>query len=557
MLMTGCITVCAQKFEMKDANGCVYQFRVTSKSEHEVAVVSATNKKCNKLEIPGTVINKGVEYTVVAVLTEALKDCNTELRVLTFPNTVREIEGFLFGSAMKLMGGLRGVVGSGNNERPMATITLKSLRIPETLEDLGVNAFITSMSLSGTKSLKAHIDELPRSVVPMTAVGYGLQESAVREYWEKHDPSALSTLVGMSESMNQMQSTILSMPPRQRSATLKTIESNGPFCQQILQPYLAAGFTREDVIALLKGENIMPEVAATQASAPVAATPKQQTSVTAVQTPAPAVSAPVSGIKLNSDVDIDLPQTKTDNENTFVVIIANEHYQEEAPVEYACNDGSAFKMYCMKVLGVPEENIHIRLDATLNNMLAELDWVGMVAKAFAGDASIIFYYAGHGIPDEATGAAYLLPVDGIGRNLRTGYSLAELYKQVGELPSKNVTIFMDACFSGSKRGDGMLASARGVAIKARPQAPQGNMVVFSAAQGDETAYPFKEKEHGLFTYYLLKKLKETGGDVSLGELGQFITTQVSRKSVVANGKSQTPSVTSGTMGDSWKDIKLK
>ena len=55
----------------------------------------------------------------------------------------------------------------------------------------------------------------------------------------------------------------------------------------------------------------------------------------------------------------------------------------------------------------------------------------------------------------------------------------------------------------------MLASARGVAIKAKQNHPQGNMVVLSAAQGDETAHPYTEKGHGLFTYYLLKKLKET------------------------------------------------
>ena len=54
----------------------------------------------------------------------------------------------------------------------------------------------------------------------------------------------------------------------------------------------------------------------------------------------------------------------------------------------------------------------------------------------------------------------------------------------------------------------MLASARGVAIKVKQTIPVGNMVVFTAAQGDETAYPYKEEEHGLFTYYLLKKLQE-------------------------------------------------
>ena len=260
----------------------------------------------------------------------------------------------------------------------------------------------------------------------------------------------------------------------------------------------------------------------------------------------------------SSDVDVNLPSNAKNNENTFAVIFANENYQEEVKVDYALNDGEVFKEYCQKVLGLPEDNIHIRKDATLNNIKAEVTWLQKVAEAYKGQARFIIYYAGHGVPDEASGTSYLLPVDGKGSMLETGYSLKQFYTQLGEMPSAGVTVFMDACFSGSKRGDGMLASARGVAIKARPQAPQGKMVVFSAAQGDETAYPFKEKEHGLFTYYLLKKLKETKGNVTLGELGQFITDQVSRKSIVANGKSQTPSVvSSGTMGESWKSMKLK
>ena len=260
----------------------------------------------------------------------------------------------------------------------------------------------------------------------------------------------------------------------------------------------------------------------------------------------------------SSDVDMDIPQGTGANDNTFAIIFANENYQEEVKVEYALNDGEMFKTYCQKVLGLPEDNIHIRKDATLNNIKAEMSWLQKVAEAYKGQARFIIYYAGHGIPDEKTGTSYLLPIDGKGSMLETGYSLKDFYNQLGTMPSAGVTVFMDACFSGSKRGDGMLASARGVAIKAKPQAPQGKMVVFSAVQGDETAYPFKEKEHGLFTYYLLKKLEETSGNVSLGELGQFITDQVSRKSIVANGKSQTPSVVpSGTMGDSWKSMKLK
>lgn len=111
-----------------------------------------------------------------------------------------------------------------------------------------------------------------------------------------------------------------------------------------------------------------------------------------------------------------------------------------------------------------------------------LDWLQQVCDAFSGDASVIFYYAGHGIPDEASGSAYLLPTDGNSRLLRTCFGVNELYETLGKLPAKKVMVLMDACFSGAKRNGGMLASARGVAIKTRPSAPKGSMIVLSAAR---------------------------------------------------------------------------
>ena len=102
-----------------------------------------------------------------------------------------------------------------------------------------------------------------------------------------------------------------------------------------------------------------------------------------------------------------------------------------------------------------------------------------------------------------------------------------------------------------------MASARGVALKQKEINPNGNMIVFSAASGDETAYPFPEMEHGLFTYFLLKKLKQTKGNVSLGDLQQYITDNVAKESIVSNGRLQTPTVSaSPVLGDKWKMIKL-
>ena len=261
---------------------------------------------------------------------------------------------------------------------------------------------------------------------------------------------------------------------------------------------------------------------------------------------------------LGSDIDKDIPQTNFDNSKTFVIIIANENYQSVAEVPFARNDGETFKQYCIKTLGIPEQNIRHSSNATLNNIKTYINWLKQVVDAYGEDTRVIFYYAGHGIPDEADRTAYLLPIDGYGNDVSTGYKLDDLYSTLGKLSSKTVTVFLDACFSGSNRDGQMLASARGVAIKAKSSAPVGNMVVFSAAQGNETAYPNNEQMHGMFTYYLLKKIKETNGDITYKELGDYVIDKVCKQSILVNHKSQTPVVVpSATVGGNWESWKLK
>jgi len=260
---------------------------------------------------------------------------------------------------------------------------------------------------------------------------------------------------------------------------------------------------------------------------------------------------------LVSDVDENIPVAKAKNPNTFVLIIANEHYSQVATVPFALNDGNIFREYCIKTLGIGEKHIKYLSDATGNQIKSGVNWLANLTEAF-DEPQIIVYYAGHGIPDESSRTAYLLPVDGIISDMSTCYKLDDLYTTLGKMPASQITVFMDACFSGSKREQGMLTSARGVALKAKSGVPQGNMVVFSAAQGDETAYPNREQQHGLFTYYLLKKLQETQGDIALKDLGDYITKQVSQQSLLINDKKQTPCVIpSASLGTEWQSWKLK
>ena len=253
-------------------------------------------------------------------------------------------------------------------------------------------------------------------------------------------------------------------------------------------------------------------------------------------------------------VDTKIAVNNQTDDKTFVVIVSNENYKNEESVPFAKNDGEVFKVYCQKTLGIPEDHIRFSPDATLGEMNYAIYWLGNMLKAYDGEARAIVYYSGHGMPDESGKEAYLLPVDGFSQSTEGALSTKSLYKKLGDMNSKNIMVFLDACFSGAKRDGKMLASSRGVAIKAKTDPVGDNTVVFSAAQGDETAYPYKSQKHGMFTYYVLEKMQQSGGYTTLGELSDYVTQQVKRKAVVENnGKSQTPTVIASNGNSNWRN----
>ncbi|MCL2167818.1 MAG: caspase family protein [Lentimicrobiaceae bacterium] len=266
---------------------------------------------------------------------------------------------------------------------------------------------------------------------------------------------------------------------------------------------------------------------------------------------------PTVYIPEKSDVDINIPENEIINDKTFAVIIANENYINESQVYFAKNDGEVFKEYCIKTLGIKKDNVHLITNATFMTLRGEVNWIKRVADAYPDEANIIFYYTGHGIPDEISKSAYLLPIDGFSYDVETGYKLDDLYATLGALPAKKIIVFLDACFSGVQRSGEMMAYARGVALKIKPGIPTGNTIVFSAAKEDETANHYDEKGHGLFTYFLLKKIQETNGEVTLEDLEKYIITNVRQQSVVSKKKNQTPTVTPAPGLENWKKLKLK
>ena len=258
-----------------------------------------------------------------------------------------------------------------------------------------------------------------------------------------------------------------------------------------------------------------------------------------------------------SDVDKNIPQSNRKSEDTYALIIANEDYQFVDDVNYAAHDGEVFKEYCIKTLGIPERQVRYCANASYGVISGGVDWLKYALNNFEGCKAIV-YYCGHGIPDEKTGDAFIIPVDGKGTNTTTCYSLNSLYTALADTRASNVTYFMDACFTGANKEGSMLVAARGVAREAKKETLEGNSVVFSASSGDETAMTYPEKGHGLFTYFLLKKLQETSGNVTYAELAEYINKNVKKEAFLINEKPQTPVVATSTPAQTaWKTMTLK
>ena len=265
-----------------------------------------------------------------------------------------------------------------------------------------------------------------------------------------------------------------------------------------------------------------------------------------------------------SDVDKSIPQSTKSNPLRFALIIGNEDYSShqvdmnsEINVDFARNDASAFKEYAIQTLGIPEKNVVFLLDATTGVMNQAFSKMNLIIKNTQGNADVFLYYAGHGLPDEVTKEAFLIPVDVNGKNAAEGIKLQNIYSKLTEYPSKRVTVFIDACFSGGARNHGLLA-ARGIKIRAKEDPLTGNLVVFTASSGEQSSLSYKEKQHGIFTYFLLQKLQATTGPLSYNELSKYIHDNVSLQSVLINDKEQSPQVNvSNSLGSEWEKFDLK
>lgn len=235
----------------------------------------------------------------------------------------------------------------------------------------------------------------------------------------------------------------------------------------------------------------------------------------------PSPSPDPKGAPVLSDID-ELPSVKTaPNKNAYAIVIGIETYRQKLPkADFAVSDAATVKQYLTHMLGYPEENIITLTNehATYTDLAKYIEeWL---PNNLEPNSSVFFYYSGHGAPNPKTGDAFLVPYDGDPNFIeKTGYPLKKLYEQLSMLPAKEIMVALDSCFSGAGGKSVLAEGSRPLVMNMQAAfTPAKNMVVLTASSGSEISSTYKDKGHGLFTYFLLKGVK---GEADLNEDGKI------------------------------------
>lgn len=227
------------------------------------------------------------------------------------------------------------------------------------------------------------------------------------------------------------------------------------------------------------------------------------------RTLSPGASGETATAPMNSDVD-DVSALRAPRRKGHAVVIGIERYRRDLPLaHFAANDARTVATYLSRALGFPAENVVTLINdgATKSDLEKYLNqWLKNRTER---DDSIVIYYSGHGAPNPVTGDAYLLPFDGDPAYIKqTGYPLKELYAALGKLPAREVMVILDSCFSGAGGRSVLARGARPLVHVSQVSRLPPNMTVLAASAANQISQTHWKEGHGLFTYFLLKGMRE-------------------------------------------------
>jgi Caspase domain/Glucodextranase, domain B len=174
--------------------------------------------------------------------------------------------------------------------------------------------------------------------------------------------------------------------------------------------------------------------------------------------------------------------------------------------------------------------------ATRKNILDKFDWL---SKNLTPDDNLLIFYSGHGQFNKILNKGFWVPVDATSNSVADYISNDDIKTFIGGIPSKHTLLITDACFAGD--------IFRGAPTEESAPFDPNNMEryykeVYSKQSRDaltsgglEEVMDNGKDHHSIFTYYLLKTLKDN-------QQKYMDATQLYNdfKVAVANNSDQTP-----------------
>jgi hypothetical protein len=244
------------------------------------------------------------------------------------------------------------------------------------------------------------------------------------------------------------------------------------------------------------------------------------------------------------------------------LIIGIEDYNRLPKVEYARKDALIVRDYFIRILGIPEENIISLIDQDATKARIEGYLKNYMPKNIGKDANLYVYFAGHGMPGVRKGEPYLVPYDADTRFIeQTGYKLISFYQDLHKIKVKRVYVFLDSCFSGmaSRAAQLLIKGSRPALVHVENfRMPSNSIISLNATSTGQVSNAYHEKEHGLFTYYLMRALKgeadaNDDGWSSVKEVYAYVRNHVRRQSRRMQAE-QIPSIV--PVSNQWRDVAL-
>ncbi len=241
----------------------------------------------------------------------------------------------------------------------------------------------------------------------------------------------------------------------------------------------------------------------------------------------------------------------------WAVIIGVGGYESTAvpKLRYPVADADAVYQTLITSGGFKKENILLLTDKTERKpTLRNIKWAlgTFLARSAHKNDLVVIYFAGHGASEvdqrgvERDGLSkYLVPVDADPDDLySTALPMDEMQNVLARIEAERVTVFLDACYSGAAGGR-TFASTKTRTVNVddifleRLTRSKGRAIV-TASRPSELSVELPELGHGIFTYYLVRGLEgyadlNRDGIVSLQELYEYLTQEVSRKSRAVGG----------------------